>query len=238
LGFSGICACQLHIWKIFDDTPKLVWGRRRFEYLVDPVMYRRALSDCLDLNIDVINLSIGGRGAPDFQERKLFRALVDGGATVVAAMGNDRELGSPLAYPAAIDGVIAVGATSFDDAVASFSSGGQHIAITVPGEAIWSTVPTYPGQFGFRLARQDGNVIKGAALPRPTKYASWQGTSMASPHVAAAAALLIANEGGMNSASVRARLQNTADRVPGMAGTAFHHDYGTGRLNLLRLLTP
>ncbi len=60
---------------------------------------------------------------------------------------------------------------------------------------------------------------------------------MASPHVAAAAALLVANRGKMNAASVRAQLMKTADRVVGMGDRAFHPDYGAGRLNLLRLLS-
>lgn len=109
-------------------------------------MYRRALLDCLEQNIDVINLSIGGGGF-DPHERDLFNNLLANGTTIVAAMGNDRESGSPTSYPAAYPGVIAVGATSRDDTIASFSNSGNHITISAPGVAIWSTF--YAVNFGF-----------------------------------------------------------------------------------------
>ena len=57
--------------------------------------------------------------------------------------------------------------------------------------------------------------------------------SMASPHVAAAAALLLAQRGAMKPVDVRDRLRATADHVPAMGQKKEHPDYGTGRLNLL-----
>ncbi|MEO6010838.1 MAG: S8 family serine peptidase [Vicinamibacteraceae bacterium] len=70
-------------------------------------MYLRALADCIDEDIDVVNLSIGGPAAPDAQESALFEKLTRKGSVVVAAMGNEREQGSPTSYPAAIPGVLA-----------------------------------------------------------------------------------------------------------------------------------
>lgn len=61
------------------------------------------------------------------------------------------------------------------------------------------------------------------------------GTSMASPHVAAAAALLLANRGSMNGGAVRQHLMATAAKVPGMSPTGPNPNYGAGRLNLHRL---
>jgi subtilisin family serine protease len=238
LGINGICACQLAIWKIFDTVADYFPSRNEFAYFVDPVMYRRAPADCLEQGVDVINLSIGGPGRPDPQEQDLFNALLANGTTVVAAMGNERQFGSPTSYPAAIPGVIAVGATSLNDRVASFSNRGNHISLCAPGVAIWSTLPTYPGQFGFEAVPGPGGLpIEGKPLRRDTDYDAWVGTSMASPHVAAAAALLVANRGKMNAASVRAQLMKTANRVARMGDREFHPDYGAGRLNLLRLLS-
>jgi subtilisin family serine protease len=132
---------------------------------------------------------------------------------------------------------MAVGATTITDCVASFSNRGNHIALCAPGRSIWSTLPTFPGQFGFDAVRGPrGKPIEGKSDPRETDYAAWDGTSMASPHIAAAAALLKANRGGLSVADVRERLTNTADRVPGMNHRAFHPDFGFGRLNLRRLL--
>lgn len=201
-------------------------------------MYRRALADCLEQGVEVINLSIGGPGKPDPQEQDLFNLLLANGTTIVAAMGNERQFGSPTSFPAAIPGVIAVGATSLNDRVARFSNRGNHISLGAPGVAIWSTLPTYPGQLGFEAVPGPGGLpLEGKPLRRETDYDAWDGTSMASPHVAAAAALLVANRGKMSPAAVRTQLMQTADRVAGMQGRDVHPDYGAGRLNLLRLLS-
>jgi subtilisin family serine protease len=238
VGINGICECELHIWKIFDDVADFDDSSRSFVYFVDPVMYLRALADCVEQRVDVVNLSIGGGGQPDHQEQLLFDTLIANGTTVVAAMGNERQFGSPTSFPAAIPGVIAVGATKLNDSVASFSNRGNHIALSAPGVAIWSTLPTQPGQFGFEATiGPDGRPREGKADRRETDYDAWDGTSMATPHVSAASAVLLANRGRMNSAAVRARLQATADRVPGMGNAQFHPDYGAGRLNLLRLVS-
>jgi subtilisin family serine protease len=238
LGINGICVCQLNEWKIFTDISEFVSFDDGFQYFVDPVMYRRALADCLDQDIDVINLSIGGAGKPDHQEQALFDALIANGTTVVAAMGNEREEGSPTSFPAAIRGVIAVGATSLDDSIANFSNRGNHITLCAPGVGIWSTLPTTPGQFGFSAIRgADGKPRDGKRVKRETNYDSWDGTSMASPHVAAAVALLLAARGKMKPADVRTQLMKSVDRVKGMGNKKFSADFGAGRLNLLRLLT-
>jgi subtilisin family serine protease len=237
IGIHGVCDCRLFSWKIFDDVADYDPDTNEFVYYVEPVMYRRALADCLDQEVDVINLSIGGPGEPDPQEQALFDALVARGTSVVAAMGNERDWGSPTSYPAAIPGVIAVGATSADDTVASFSNAGNHIALAAPGVAIWSTLPRYRGQFGFEaVIGPSGRPVEGKALRRERHYAAWNGTSMASPHVAGAVALLLANAGAMSPAAVRERLMETADEVEEMTGD-FDADYGAGRLNLLRLLS-
>lgn len=236
LGINGICECQLFVWKIFDDVPDFYNGT--FVYFVEPVMYRRALADCLDQKIDVINLSIGGPGEPDPLEQQLFDELLKKGTTIVAAMGNDRTHGSPTSYPAAIQGVIAVGATSLDDTVAQFSNRGNHISLCAPGVAIWSTLPSYPGQFGFEaVPGPGGQPVEGKPMRRETDYDAWDGTSMATPHVTASVALLLAKRGKMDPTSVGDRLKATSDKVAAMGGNAFDSDYGAGRLNLLRLLT-
>jgi len=244
LGINGICSCQLRVWKIFDDRPDCVRGAApffssRFTYFVDPVMYQRALADCLDEGVDVINLSIGGQGQPDHNELQLFNELLNNGTIIVAAMGNNRQGGSPIEFPGAIPGVIAVGATSLDDTVAKFSTRGNHISLCAPGVAIWSTLPTHPGQSGFdAITGLFGKCIQGKPHRRETDYDAWDGTSMASPHVAAAVALLLANKGKMSPADARDRLMATAHDVPAMHGADFDSDYGAGRLDLLRLLSP
>ena len=109
--------------------------------------------------------------------------------------------------------------------------------LCAPGVAIWSTLPTFPGEFGF----QDGaRAVERRATRRPlarnTRYDAWPGTSGACPHVTAGVALLLASKGKLSPRQVKARLQRSADRVPGMHGKRFDPNYGAGRLNLRRLV--
>ena len=235
VGINGICTCQLNIWKIFDDIPDLdsPQAPTEFAYFVDPAMYLRALIDCQERGMDVVNLSIGGGGTPDFAETQAFSRLLANGTVVVAAMGNERQWGSPTSYPAALPSVIAVGATNIVDRVAVFSNRGNHISVCAPGVAIWSTLPLNPGQFGFEAVSDgSGNYRQGKPKRRETDYDAWDGTSMASPHVAAAVALHLANGGNRGAPAVSSALGATVDKVPAMGGRDFDADYGHGRLNL------
>lgn len=237
IGINGICAAKIFVWKIFTDEAQFDSGGGSFGYFVDPVMYHRALADALKQKMQVINLSIGGPGRPDASESQLFASLIRAGVAVVAAMGNDREIGSPISFPAAIPGVIAVGATGIDDTVASFSNRGNHISLCAPGVGIWSTLPTYAGQEGFyAVPGPGGQPMEGKPIKRETDYDAWDGTSMATPHVTGAAALRLAKTSGLTLAQLKSALENSADKVADMNNQAFTPDYGFGRLNLLKLL--
>ena len=235
VGINGLCKCRIHAYKIFDDVPDWYAAQNYFAYFVNPIMYRRALARCISAEVQVINLSIGGGGAPDFQEQQLFNSLLQRGVSIVAAMGNENSFNP--SFPAAIPGVIAVGATSIDDSRATFSNMGPHIALCAPGVSIWSTLPTYPGNTGFfPKPTFPPSLDLSRPMSRDVNYAAWQGTSMASPHVAGAAALLLANKGNLNGAAVKQRLRNSAAKVPGMQGQAFTQLFGSGRLDLAKLL--
>ena len=235
LGINGITTCKLSVYKIFNDETTYIpppYGDY-YAYTVDPILYRKALAAALDAGIQVVNLSIGGPGAPDQVEAALFQALIDGGVSVVAAMGNENS--TELSYPAAIPGVIAVGATTLNDARANFSNMGPHIALCAPGVGIWSTLPTYSGQTGFYRQPDSDPPAMGQPMARDTDYGNWNGTSMATPHVAAAAALALGKNGSTTPAAMKTLLMAAVDRVPGMNGQSFTSLYGSGRLNLLKL---
>ncbi|MFL6200272.1 MAG: S8 family peptidase [Thermoanaerobaculia bacterium] len=205
VGIAGLCAARLLIAK----------GLPRAGTPWNADSYYKALAYPIDRGAKVVNLSLGG--AIDPGERDIIADLLDAGIVVVAAMGNEFEQGNPIEYPAAYDGVIAVGASDEIDRRASFSCTGAHIALVAPGVNILSTVPRYPSEFAQNL-----------------DYDSWPGTSMATPHVSAAVALLLAKSPGLSPSDVRKRIMDTADHVPGQ--TRRNEEYGSGRLNIASVL--
>jgi hypothetical protein len=205
IGIAGLCSTRLLIVK----------GLPRAGSRWNPDSYYKALAYPIDREAKVLNLSLGG--GLDLGERDIIADLLDAGVTVVAAMGNDFLRGNPVEYPAAYDGVIAVGASDEVDRRADFSCTGDHIALVAPGVNVLSTVPRYPSEFAKNL-----------------DYDSWPGTSMATPHVSAAIALLLAKSPGLSPSEVRKRIIDTADRVPGQ--TRRNEEYGAGRLNIASAL--
>lgn len=177
--------------------------------------YYRAIRFATDNGARIINLSLGG--GHDRTEDLLIRRAIRSGVVVVAAMGNEFLDGNPTSYPAAIDGVISVGASTETDGRADFSNTGPHIDLVAPGVNILSTVPTYP-----------------VDLTRARDYDSWPGTSMATPFVAATAALILAKRPQATVSRVARVLREGADRVPGQSGVS--EQFGHGRLNAKRTL--
>lgn len=154
----------------------------------------------------VMNNSWGGGG----YSQSMFDAIMESknkGLLFVAAAGNDGQNSdtSPH-YPAGyqIDNVIAVAATTNRDTLASFSTYGKRtVHIAAPGHKIYSTVP-------------NGG------------YDTFSGTSMATPHVAGAAALLWGTDTSMDYAAVKDRLLRSRDFIPNMARKVL----SSGRLNV------
>jgi subtilisin family serine protease len=238
IGVRGMCRPKLSVYKIFSDrsVPIVNAGKSFRIFLVEPVAYYAALGDCLRRGMDVINLSLGGTGASDPHERALMLSLIAAGTVVVAAMGNTTVDRTQVSYPAAIPGVIAVGAVGPSGMIANFSRIGAHITLVAPGESIWSTLPRQPGEFGFAVAK-DGAALPGPnPLQRNVRYDAWPGTSMACPQVTAAVAMLLATRGRMTPAEVQRRLKRSAEPLAAMRGKRFTPTYGAGRLNVERLL--
>lgn len=162
---------------------------------------------------DVINLSLG---AVSDDGSNTLRTAVDAALAqnilVIAATGNDGQEG--LLYPAAFEDVIAVGAVDQDQSIASYSNFGVNTDLVAPGG----------DGTNFILQQTFSNLD---ANDLPLDYTTfgivgYQGTSMAAPHVAAAAALLLA--AGVSSSDIEARLIDSAADL-GDAGydTTFGH---------------
>jgi subtilisin family serine protease len=138
----------------------------------------------VDHGAEVVNLSLGGPASGPSADA--VRYAVEHDVLVVAAAGNGRTTGNPVSYPAAYPDVLAVAASDTEDRTAAFSSTGPYVDITAPGDMIAST------------------------YPEPTGYVFLSGTSMASPVVAAAAAVVRAARPDLTAAEVAALLQSTA----------------------------
>ncbi|MBI4655826.1 MAG: S8 family serine peptidase [Elusimicrobia bacterium] len=117
---------------------------------------------CVNNGINVINMSLGGSQTTASME-KAVKAAYDKGVVVVCAAGNDS---GPVGYPAKYAESIAVSASNSSDKIASFSSRGPEIDFIAPGVSVYST-------------------FKGGG------YKTLSGTSMACPHMAGLAALVV-----------------------------------------------
>lgn len=125
-----------------------------------------------------------------------------------------------MMYPAAYPNVIAVGATDNNDKKASFSTYGMWVDVAAPGVSVYSTFPNHR----FVLARE---------YNRSQGYDIGSGTSMASPIVAAVAALARSANPGATNADIRAKVESTTDPV-GDIGT----DWAHGRVNAYNAVSP
>jgi len=162
----------------------------------------------IDNDIDVVNMSLGGSQGSTTLEQAMSNAY-NSGVLLVAAAGNEGSFGkskrNTIGYPAKYSTVMAVGAVDSNLDRASFSSVGSELEVMAPGVNILSSVPG-------------------------DSYDSYNGTSMASPHVAGAAALILANDSSLTNADVRSLLNDTATPL----GESFY--YGNGFINVQEAL--
>ena len=202
MGVIGVAPeANLYSLKILDNT-----GSGSSSNLIAAIDW--AIQTRYDLNpsnnIQIISMSLGSDNGVTALQSACSKAYASG-ILLVAAAGNDGNKGGSgdsVDYPGAYSSVIAVAATDSTDKRASFSSTGPAVELAAPGVNIYST------------------ILNG--------YYSYSGTSMACPHVAGTAALVLAANPSFNNDNVRTRLENTATDL----GTSGRDNlYGFGLVN-------
>ncbi|HEY9368510.1 S8 family serine peptidase [Streptomyces sp.] len=195
--------------------------------------------------VDIVNMSIGGLPAQndgDNVRARLYTRLIDEhGVQLVISAGNSGPGINTIGDPGLADKVLSVGAAisqatwaaNYGSAVEKkyamfpFSSrgpredGGFTPTITGPGSAV-NTIPTW----------QAGSGVPEAGYTLPAGYGMLNGTSMSSPQVAGASALLLsaAKQKGiaLSPLTLRTALTSTAQRIPGVAA----HEQGSGLIDI------
>ncbi|MER6349636.1 S8 family serine peptidase [Streptomyces sp. NPDC001532] len=152
----------------------------------------------------VINMSLGGDGACTSATQNAINAAVNRGTTVVVAAGNDNENVSGHS-PGNCNNVISVAATSRTGAKASYSNYGTLVDISAPG-----------GQTSTGTANGIYSTLNsGTKTPSTESYAYYQGTSMATPHIAGLAALMESANPALTPAQIESAIKSNARALPG-----------------------
>lgn len=178
------------------------------DYMAKAMLY---VADFVNNNPEyraVINISIGGRGYSHFFKDAIDYAI-EAGVPIITSAGNDYK--RVLSYPSAYNGVVSVAAMEPYGERAIFSTYGFWVSVAAPGVRIWSS---YKG----------GGYIEN------------QGTSMASPHVCGAAALLLSHNPDLSPLQVKNQIEETAR--PGYYGEGFCEQLGYGILDVEAMLGP
>jgi serine protease len=176
-----------------------------------------AIRYAADNGAKVINMSLGGP-YPSKALKKAVEYAHAKGVTVICAAGNESK--SKVGYPAAYPGAVAVSATQYDEDITFYSNYGKDIDIAAPG--------------GNTRVDQNGDGMNDGVLqntieignPKKSGYFGFMGTSMASPHVAGVAALVV-GEGVTDPKMVEKILQDSA-RKPGNGKKYTPEKYGAG----------
>ena len=198
IGIAGVC------WDGVQIVPVKVYEDSNNTVYGSGDDFVAGLDEALKRNANVVNMSMEFAVTFDLLREKI-EELADAGIILVAAAGNGS---GNVSYPAAYPEVICVSSVNSDKEISEFSNRGPQVDVAAPGEDVTST-------------GVDSTVTPIAY------YLTESGTSFAAPHVAGAAAILLAN--GRPASSVLDAIQATAQQQ----GTEIPNDeYGYGILDV------
>jgi thermitase len=155
-----------------------------------------------------VNMSLGGSYASNFAIEAV-EACTENNIVIIASMGNSGQ--NQVQYPAAYQGVIAVGACNGQDKKVHFSTSGAHISVTAPGYDVIS-----------------------CANGAPDAYVSMSGTSMSAPFVTGLVSYMLTWNPDLTPAQIKTYLEKNTDFIDGATG--FTETDGWGRVNCLKTI--
>ena len=167
----------------------------------------------------VMSISLGGGGTTgsncdsDYLASQINWAYSNGVASVIAAGNSGNRV---VSSPACASKAIAVSAVDSSDNRAYFSSYGNALkdhGVAAPGVKIYSTIPN-------------------------ENYASWSGTSMATPHVSATVALMLQENPNLTPVNIRSIIFSSANCLNNKYGACSNIYIGYGRVDALKAVTP
>ena len=169
----------------------------------------------------IANLSLGCQNCFSSAEAAVYQEVRNAGLIVVAASGNDNS-GEP-GYPASYSSVISVAATDRFDARAPYSNYGPNVFVSAPGGSQRS------GLTNGVLS----TLVEQSASSRRSGYEFYQGTSMATPHVAGVAALMVSIYPSLSPAEFEQAISSGAI-VKDVGPAGRDDDFGYGRIDALK----
>ena len=218
--------------KVLSDVWDFVFGSSRTG--TDDIV-AQGIRYAADNGANIINMSLGRSGPPAPVIESAMQYAVDKGVFIAVSAGNDFERGNPIHRPAdiaeRINGVMAVGSVGPDRNRAPYSSTGTYVEIAAPGGN--TRQGSSAGVLQQTLSPSDNETFTGGpasyTAPRFDRfvYRNFQGTSMASPHVAGLAALLM-HQGVRNPAAIERAIRMFATDL-GDSGR--DNSYGFGLIN-------
>lgn len=201
VGVAGVCwkVKMLHVKFLGSFGGTTANAIKSVDYITD-------LKSRHNLNLVATNNSWGGGGFSQGLQDAIERANAADILFVAAAGNNGMNIDNSPFYPASYpnSNVIAVASLNSNGTMSSFSNyGANTVDLGAPGAGVYSTVPT-------------------------NSYASYSGTSMATPHVTGAIALYAKNHKGLSAAQLKAAILGSTTATPSLAGKTVTG----GRLNV------